>query len=412
MLGRSLSRLIRPAVGLVVIALALNVAFGHSGDLIAQPATFQVGIGATEIAMVLVLAGYAAGAAGLASITLGWREGLRAGNALRLWVRVNLLGYLSERVALARGIALAERIGVSKDTSAGAVLFPGLVYLAIAGAAGLAFSAATFWYTSPIVLGTVEVGAVVLFLAPLLLAKPMPVWRLGMRVQHPDSMQPIEPESLAGAMVANLLACGAFGLALSLLADGLLAADGLKWPAAIGVAAVAEATGIAFPVLPAGLGVRDGMVFVLLRAYIGFGPAIVLMLAWRLVRTAADVAATIPFLVIPFRAHESADATSPVELTSVQHFPAPHPDAARRLGAAPPAVALVRDGVAPAAEPADQAAQERRAFAAWQAKHAGVADLQRRVRELEAENAKLKRLYAELALHHTAPGDGHRRRRS
>ena len=48
----------------------------------------------------------------------------------------------------------------------------------------------------------------------------------------------------------------------------------------------------------------------------------------------------------------------------------------------------------------------------WRAKYAGASvDELKRLKELEAENAKLKRMYAELALENAASRDVLRRRR-
>ncbi len=64
------------------------------------------------------------------------------------------------------------------------------------------------------------------------------------------------------------------------------------------------------------------------------------------------------------------------------------------------------EGGVPIAEVIRKHAISRATFFAWKAKYGGatVAEL-KRLRELEAENAKLKRMYAELALENTAIKD-------
>ena len=71
-------------------------------------------------------------------------------------------------------------------------------------------------------------------------------------------------------------------------------------------------------------------------------------------------------------------------------------------------LAVLKDGEAgmPIAEVISKHGISRNTYFAWKSKYAGatVSEL-RRLRELEAENAKLKRLYAELALENAAIKD-------
>ncbi len=71
-------------------------------------------------------------------------------------------------------------------------------------------------------------------------------------------------------------------------------------------------------------------------------------------------------------------------------------------------VAILKEGEAgmPVAEVCRKHAFSAPTYYAWKSKYAGaaVSDLTR-MRELEAENARLKRMYAELALENTAIKD-------
>jgi putative transposase len=71
-------------------------------------------------------------------------------------------------------------------------------------------------------------------------------------------------------------------------------------------------------------------------------------------------------------------------------------------------LAVLKDGEAgmPVAELIAKHGISRNTYFVWKAKYAGatVSEL-RRLRELEAENAKLKRMYAELALENAAIKD-------
>ena len=71
-------------------------------------------------------------------------------------------------------------------------------------------------------------------------------------------------------------------------------------------------------------------------------------------------------------------------------------------------VAVLREGEAgvPVAELARKHGISRATYFNWRSKYAGVSVNElKRMKELEAENAKLKRLYAELALENAAIKD-------
>lgn len=71
-------------------------------------------------------------------------------------------------------------------------------------------------------------------------------------------------------------------------------------------------------------------------------------------------------------------------------------------------VAVLREGEAgvPVAELARKHGISRATYFNWRAKYAGVSVNElKRIKELEAENAKLKRMYAELALENAAIKD-------
>ena len=71
-------------------------------------------------------------------------------------------------------------------------------------------------------------------------------------------------------------------------------------------------------------------------------------------------------------------------------------------------VAVLKEGDAgvPVAEIIRKHGISRNTYFNWKARYAGTTTHElRRLRELEAENAKLKRMYAELALEHAAMKD-------
>ncbi len=71
-------------------------------------------------------------------------------------------------------------------------------------------------------------------------------------------------------------------------------------------------------------------------------------------------------------------------------------------------VAILKEGEAgvPVAEVARKHGISRATYFNWRSKYAGVSVSElRRIKELEAENAKLKRMYADLALENAAIKD-------
>ncbi|MGH7584125.1 MAG: hypothetical protein ACREL5_12950 [Gemmatimonadales bacterium] len=399
-------RVLRLLIGVVLLGLVVQSVRRQAGDFTVQPVVPRIQWAQLGLGFLLVVAGTFGFALASTVVVRSWRERIRFVAALRLWTRLNLLAWLPEGMAVDRGVVAAERLGITSETAAGAVIFPRLIALAMAAVAGLTVTSVTRFASSSLIAIGADFAAILCLLAPLALTRPIFVWRFGMHVNRASGMQPIEPDALGVAMIANLVAWMIFGYALMVIAGGALAGVDLAWPVAIGGLALAEAAGEAFPVLPAGLVVRDAIVFLALKGTVGIGPAAALAVLWRLARLGADLVTALPF-ASSREPVAQVETPSPVELTTVTKFPAP--DSRSLLGSGPPAVTLVRDDmVAAPVEPA-AAPSDRTGTAAWQAKHPGTAELQRRIKELEDENARLKRMNGELALRNAQPRTRRRR---
>ena len=97
-------------------------------------------------------------------------------------------------------------------------------------------------------------------------------------------------------MVANGVAWIGYGVALWLVARGTMPDVALSLPVATGAWIASYVLGFLSP-LPGGIGVREGILFVLLRPEIGAGEAAALASVSRIVITLTEVVAVAPFLL-------------------------------------------------------------------------------------------------------------------
>ena len=96
---------------------------------------------------------------------------------------------------------------------------------------------------------------------------------------------------------ANLLAWLGYGAAFWLFARGSLPQAPLGVGESIGAFAGSYVAGMIAPFAPGGLGVRESVLILMLQPRIGLGNAVALSAVARLITTAAEVLATIPFLL-------------------------------------------------------------------------------------------------------------------
>src|SRR5687767_2195560 len=104
------------------------------------------------------------------------------------------------------------------------------------------------------------------------------------------------PGALGFGIVANAAAWIGYGVALWLLARGVLPAAGLGLVEAIGGFAASYIAGYLFLLAPNGLGVRESVFVIMLEPRIGLANALALAAVSRLGMTAADLLAALPFV--------------------------------------------------------------------------------------------------------------------
>jgi uncharacterized membrane protein YbhN (UPF0104 family) len=104
---------------------------------------------------------------------------------------------------------------------------------------------------------------------------------------------------VAFGILANVVAWVGYGVALWLLARGLLPGAGLDLLPAIAVFTASYLAGFLALFAPGGIGVREGVFILMLQGPIGIGAATALAIASRLLLTITELGAAVPFLLFP-----------------------------------------------------------------------------------------------------------------
>ena len=208
--------------------------------------------------------------------------------------------YLPGKVWAVAGMAvMAQRAGIGAGPATGSAVI--LQVLAIG--TGAAVAALTGWSAlhaaypgaglGLALLLTVAVAGVGLLLWPGFLTRVL-------RVAAPDA-GPVAPP--VGAVVfgiaANAVAWLGYGVALWLLARGLLPRAGLGLLPAVAVFTASYLAGFLALFAPGGIGVREGVFILMLQGPIGIGAATALAIASRLLLTVTELGAAVPFLLFP-----------------------------------------------------------------------------------------------------------------
>lgn len=242
---------------------------------------------------------------GWRSVLHGWRQYIRAVDAARIWCLSSLGKYIPGKVwSIAGMAAMAEKQGVSGVAAISSAVIMQLVSLATGAVVALMF-------TGTVVLDRIlapytPYGSVLAFagagfalLCSVALTLPSLTRRLGHLIGKPDSVQPVEPGALAGALFVNFLAWGGYGLAFQLLVLGTIPSIELTWTTATGAFAASYVIGYLALVVPGGIGVREGVLVLLLQGTLGgLGPAVALAAASRITLTINEIGAAVPFLLM------------------------------------------------------------------------------------------------------------------
>jgi uncharacterized membrane protein YbhN (UPF0104 family) len=119
---------------------------------------------------------------------------------------------------------------------------------------------------------------------------------LGWIRREPAERVTPKPQAIGFGIAANLAAWAGYGIALWMLARGVLPSAGLDLPDAIAGFAGSYIAGLLFLLAPGGLGVREGVFIWMVQDRIGPANALVLAGISRIGMTVADLLAAVPFV--------------------------------------------------------------------------------------------------------------------
>ncbi|HYC31974.1 MAG TPA: lysylphosphatidylglycerol synthase domain-containing protein [Gemmatimonadales bacterium] len=295
-------RLVQAAVGLAILWFAGRTLLRNWHELAAQPLEWRVSPGLLALAVFLVWAMYGVLIASWRVMLTAWGEHLDGWSAARIWTVSNLGKYLPGKVWAIAGMALmARQSGVAPAAATGsAVILQAVSVGTGAAVAGLTGAAALERARPGAMVGLwVLIAAAVVGIGLLLWP---PVLRRVLRLATPEAAQaaPPLPAILFGA-AANVVAWVGYGVALWLLARGLLPGAGLGIRGAIAVFTASYLAGFLALIAPGGLGVREGLFILMLQGTLGLGAATALALASRVLLTVTELGAAVPFLLAPRR---------------------------------------------------------------------------------------------------------------
>ena len=282
-----------------LVLLFLVRTFARNWDeLQAQRLSWHVRPGLLIASAALVWAMYACLIAAWRGVLRGWNQRLGPWEAGRIWTISNLGKYLPGKVWALAGMAmLAQRAGVSPWAATASAIVMQAVGIGT-GAAVVAFSGTRALETAhPGATTALWVVGVLSAASVILLVWPPMASRLVRRLSPESAGAPPSPSGVVGGVLANVVAWSGYGAALWLLARGLLPEISLDLSLAIGAFAASYLAGLLFLPAPGGIGVREGVLIVMLQPSLGLAGATALTVASRLLLTVTEVGAAVPFLV-------------------------------------------------------------------------------------------------------------------
>ena len=288
-------------VGAAILGLAGRSLLRNWDELRSQPLDWRVEPAWLILSAVTVWAMYALLVAAWRMMLGAWGQRLGGWTAARIWTVSSLGKYLPGKVWAIAGMALmAREAGVAPWAATGSAVILQMLAVgtgaAVAGLTG-AHALESARPGAGVALGVLIAAAtagVGLLLWP-------PVLRRLLRLVAPDAEAHMASAAgpVAFGVVANVVAWIGYGVALWLLARGLLPGAGLGLVPAIAVFTASYLAGFLALIAPGGLGVREGLFILMLQGSLGIGAATALALASRVLLTITEFGAAVPFLAFP-----------------------------------------------------------------------------------------------------------------
>ncbi len=295
-------RVLQWLLGAAIVALAVRSLVRNWDDLRAQPLDWSIEPGWLVLSAVVVWLMYALLIAAWRTMLGAWGRGLDFWSAARIWTVSSLGKYVPGKVWAVAGMAvMAQRAGVG----AGPATASAIILQVLAIGTGTAVAALTGWGSLRDVYPGVERGMTVLLALSILGAGVLlwpPSMRKVLRLAMPEVDSPAPPlGAVAFGIAANTIAWAGYGVALWLLARGLLPGTGLGLLRAVTVFTASYLAGFLALFAPGGIGVRESVFILMLQEPIGIGAATALAIASRLLLTVTELGAAVPFLLFPRR---------------------------------------------------------------------------------------------------------------
>ncbi|MGH7581251.1 MAG: lysylphosphatidylglycerol synthase domain-containing protein [Gemmatimonadales bacterium] len=293
-------RVLQWLLGLAIVGFAVRSLVRNWDDLRAQPLEWSIQPGWIILSAVVVWLMYALLIAAWRRMLVAWGRGLDPWSAARIWTVSSLGKYVPGKVWAVAGMAMmAQQAGIGAGPATGSAVILQVLAIgtgtAVVGLTGYGALRAAYpgAATGLALLLAASVGGIGLLLWPDLVNRVL-------RVAAPDAATVRPPvAAVAFGVVANAVAWIGYGVALWLLARGLLPGAGLDPLSAIAVFTASYLAGFLALFAPGGIGVREGVFILMLQGPIGIGAATALAIASRLLLTVTELGAAVPFLLFP-----------------------------------------------------------------------------------------------------------------
>ncbi len=299
-MGSSGWRVVRAVAGVLVVALAIRALAGQWSEIRAQGIAWQLDWAWIAASLLLTWAMYLLLVWGWRALIVAWGQQLPYRTGVRIWLLASLGKYVPGKVWALVGMGvLAQRAGVNGGVAVGSSVVMQLLALATGGAVAVGFLGATV--LDDVLPGgaTAAYALAALCLAgSLVVISPAAMHWIGARTGQPGSVRAIRPVQLLIAGTPNLIAWLGYGLALVWLLRGTLGGVELDWFRATGAFTASYLAGYLFLLTPGGLGVREGILVLLLQDSIGPGNAVALAATSRLALTVNELGVALPLLLL------------------------------------------------------------------------------------------------------------------
>jgi len=296
--GKGWWRWIQATGGALVVLFVVRYLARNWDEVRRAPLELTFRPGWVVASLLLVLATYAILIESWRRMLAGWGPLLGWWESARVWVISSMGKYIPGKIWAIAGMALlAQRRGVPPWAATASAILLQVVSIAtgalIVGITGIAALEARHPGSS-LALWLLLAGSV----AGLgLVLSPAVSGRL-LRLVSPAGTERLTPSAAAVGfgILANATAWVTYGLALWMLARGVLPGADLGLVEAVGGFAASYIAGYLFLLAPGGLGVRESVFVIMLEPRIGLANALALAALSRLGMTAADVLAALPFV--------------------------------------------------------------------------------------------------------------------